>query len=1300
MDKTRGIKSNKIRSKKNKNQKNHILAIAIDEYSNGWTPLSYPVQECESLIELLIDRYDFDPHAVSRLYNDKATKELLRDELYRLPDELGRDDNLLLLFSGHGYYDEKIDEGYLVFSDAPKLKNDHEAEDVLFPFQRMVKYLNKTPACHIVFIIDSCFSGRFGQLTMKVPPADKQKENIPEEIPSRWVLTSGRKELVADNSPFAAAMREILADNRKERMLLQALYAAIRQKMSAEAAQTAYCAEIVAAEARGGEFVFRLREGLAKMETPADLLLLRQRLRQGARDYFDYLQNGRFAKLQFEEILLPEARLQRLNVEVKTKETSTSLRRALSQLWRKSKPHALLYGEGGMGKTVSCVRLWEELLEARSEETPVPIFLPLNEYNAATEAERKNRNYLYQFIAREYLDDARLTPELEDALKRLFKKQEGQATAILLLDGFNEVALDRETLTAELAEFLRRSTGVQTLIASRYDLRNQAWAQDFERLDLIDLSLAQIKAYLNRREIALPTKKELRKLLRNPMMLTLFVGSSQLANQSVGDRRISFKTRPSAKGELLHNFIEGQLAKFLLENRTRSDKEATFLWQAFLLRHLAPYLAWRMLEEGRFLIHTRKVLNPAFNIKSVVEEAYAYFSSFDFSDLYPDYEGRRAHLGFGIDPTDYDALEARNRRIRQTLGERLSLLVGEADALGFLHQNFRDYFAAVRLQRDLELAILQNRGRSPEQRSFPTSISKAPLDVYVRQLLGELEGEHTNKMEWRETSGQWQWSKGRFFLKNNLSELLEQCRGVFDRERLGFTVWNLLSIWKEQRGELSGADLSSLDFRRFSLNGLRMSRPGLAARLSGGILPRESLFPTGHSSWVMSVAISPDGQKILSGSQDRTIKMWEAQTGRLLLTLEGHTMIVMSVAFSPNGRRLASGSQDHSIRIWDAQTGKCISTLSGHTGHVNSLRFSPDSRRLVSGSRDRTICVWDAQTGSCLASLAGHSLGVNEAHFSPDGRRIVSASSDKTIGVWNARTGERLLSLEGHTHWVKSAVFSPDGKRILSGALDKTLRLWDAQSGRLLSTLEGHSSWVNSVAYDPSGSRMVSGSSDRTIKIWDTRSGRCLSTLEGHSDWVWAVAFSPDATRIVSGSQDKTIKVWDAQTGACLLSLSGHSSPVNSLGFSPDGSRMISGSSNKMLKVWDARTGKELLSFTGGSKRINSAAFSPDGNQIISGSQDKTVRIWDAQTGKALGKLEGHSSEVNSAAFSPDGRFIVSASEGDALKIWDAQTGRCLQTASNIPGLFIQECNLRELHPDSGLGEEDMRLLERYGGRL
>jgi WD40 repeat protein len=451
----------------------------------------------------------------------------------------------------------------------------------------------------------------------------------------------------------------------------------------------------------------------------------------------------------------------------------------------------------------------------------------------------------------------------------------------------------------------------------------------------------------------------------------------------------------------------------------------------------------------------------------------------------------------------------------------------------------------------------------------------------------------------------------------------------------------------------------------------------------------------GHAGKVFSVAFSPDGSRLASGSNDGTIKIWDTASGQVQRTLKGHSREVWRVAFSPDGSRLASGSDDGTIQVWDTASGQVQRTLTAHSDKIWRVAFSPDGSRLASGSADGTIKVWDVDRGQEMPKLrvnTGQAGEVWSVAFSPDGSRLAAGSADGTIKVWDAAGAQEPRTLKEHSDEVSSMAFSPDGSRLASGSWDQTVKVWDATTGQVLRTLKGHTGQVYSVAFSPDGSRLASGSDDQTIKVWDAASGRELHTLMGHTNLITSVAFSPDGSRLASGSDDQTIKVWDAAgaqeprtlkghthevgsvafsptaTGHVLQTLEGHDDWVTSVAFSPDGSRLASGSfDKKTIPVLDAITGQMGHSLEGHTKWVRSVAFSPDG-RLASGSWDETIKVWDAATGQEPRTLVGHTDGVRSVAFSRDGTRLASASNSQKIMVWDVATGQVRLTLEGHTG--------------------------------
>ena len=283
---------------------------------------------------------------------------------------------------------------------------------------------------------------------------------------------------------------------------------------------------------------------------------------------------------------------------------------------------------------------------------------------------------------------------------------------------------------------------------------------------------------------------------------------------------------------------------------------------------------------------------------------------------------------------------------------------------------------------------------------------------------------------------------------------------------------------------------------------------------------------------INELAYSSDGA-LLAVASSIGVWLYDAQTYQERAVLTCHTDGVLSVAFSPDGQTLASGSRDDTARLWDVATGTLQQTLT-HPGSVSSVAFSPDGRTLASGADGwtGTIYLWDVATGGLQSTLPSHKGGLSSVAFSPDGQTLASVGGwDALVSLWDVATGTFQQVLAGHTDltFVLSVAFSPDGS-MLAGAggwRDKTVRLWDVVTGTLQQTLTGHTDIVESVVFSPDSRTLASGSIDATVRLWDVATGTLQQTLTSHTGSVFSVAFSPDGRTLASGSGDGTVLLWN-----------------------------------------------------------------------------------------------------------------------------------------------------------------------------
>ena len=500
------------------------------------------------------------------------------------------------------------------------------------------------------------------------------------------------------------------------------------------------------------------------------------------------------------------------------------------------------------------------------------------------------------------------------------------------------------------------------------------------------------------------------------------------------------------------------------------------------------------------------------------------------------------------------------------------------------------------------------------------------------------------------------------------------------------------------------------------------------------------------------IAFSPDGRR-LALATSMGVWLYDAETFDELALLTGHKEEVNTVAFSPDGTKLASGSGFHlpgMLKLWDVETGRNIATLQVQEGSVNSVAFSPDDTKLAWAGR-----LWDVETKQQLDIL--RDKGLSNVAFSPDGKILAGTGIDaiertrtgvvklydvETGRLINTLTATQRTKLREWTKRVSSIAFSPNGQLLASGSADDgTIRLWDIKTGqntaiftakpedgssmlcvafspdgtklavgsaegiKLLEVPTGKHIYTRqhidvgkldspvyifSVAFSPDGRKLASTSWDG-VKLWDAETGQNLTTLGGHTRVVDSVAFSPDGLTLASNSVDGA-QVWDVDTGRHITTLAGSPNFVTSIAYSPDGTRLATGSANARnaehtIKLWDVETGQNLTTLQGHTDLVTTVAYSRDGTLLASGSKDKTVKLWAVSTGENIVTLQGHEKLVFSIAFSPDGTKLASGSEDTSIRLWEIPTGRTIYILGGVNSPQVQVEVLPALRPGEDINE-------------
>jgi WD40 repeat protein len=430
----------------------------------------------------------------------------------------------------------------------------------------------------------------------------------------------------------------------------------------------------------------------------------------------------------------------------------------------------------------------------------------------------------------------------------------------------------------------------------------------------------------------------------------------------------------------------------------------------------------------------------------------------------------------------------------------------------------------------------------------------------------------------------------------------------------------------------------------------------------------------GHQDTVFGVAVSADGQTFVSGSEDRTVKIWK-KDGSLVATLKGHQDNVTTVAVSADGQTIVSGSDDNTIKVW-RRNGSLVTTIKGYEDWVTEVVISADGQTIVAADRGKTVKVW-RRDGSLITIFKTHYIDTSNMTYekridynyknvsvgvSADGQTIVSGNDDKTVTVWR-RNGSFVATLIGHQDWVNKVAISADGQTIVSGSDDKTVKVW-RRDGSLIATLVGHQAPITGVRVSADGQVIVSGSDDKTVKVW-RKDGSLIATLTGgHHSSIYQlnVGVSADGRTIVSGSGDKTVKVWrDTSPTTTILG--------RVVGVSGDGQTIVAENNGKTVKVWqqDGSLSTNLINHKDFGTVLGMSA---DGQTIVAKNDDKTVKVWQPD-GSLISTLIKNDRRNNSrVGVSADGQTIVVGSDY-SVTVW-RRNGSFITTLSGYQAPFAK----------------------------
>lgn len=1007
------------------------------------------------------------------------------------------------------------------------------------------------------------------------------------------------------------------------------------------------------------------------------------------------------------------------------KNTRKTFQEAVQNLWGTSKSkHAVVIGEGGMGKTTSFLTLWKNLLSSNAK-MPIPIYIALQDYNR--EKPERRRDFIWHKIIRDY----RPVEDDIQQLEKLFNHNEKKniPSFVLLLDGFNEVNIVDKALIDNLVDFTELDS-VQILISSRYDVTISL--PGFHKLYLEDLTNQQIQDFMQEEGEAFDEHllQEI-PLLRNPMMLTLYCAAEKEMQTDPDSSHYPFIRPPRYKAEIFYNYFMSQQSR--LDKRpgsTPSDKALHYLY----LHHLLPRIGYDMEMNHLFKLSDEELWK-------IIEAELEKYRQRKFIQSHEVICNAMPQIGKLLEPNDENVTTAIRILREGKIAITEKLFGGEA-----IHQDYRAYFAAAYMKTSLETFL--KTGDIIHVEYFQEHL----LAPHLRKMLGELTGEPRRRPVLKDgyQSGE--------LSETLLDRILDLLRANPPKPCSDYTLLNVIEILKDTRKDLSDTNLSCLDLRHVMLNNVRLGHyESCGANVSGSLVNTSAFLPQWHERWVNAVCYSPDGKKFLSAGEDGIVKEWNTISGECVATYGEALSAAACVCYSPDGKKIAVGYKDEMIREWGITDQKdYLETYAGHEGEITSVCYSLDGTYLFSHSTDGTSKQWETESGECLITFEGHTGSVPFIVNPKDQSQIASGSDDGTIRIWNIEFGEckEVLGIFKLTQQaldeLKRVIFKltaqsleelnadkdlPDEIRVedlwfledkefimedafltaiseqiekeqaeqheaiilkharhqdipdkIAEALNALIEQKFTTEKTFLTAVEEHigeegfekyhelvlkyallSEGITALAYSSDGKKLVAGSKDATIREWDVQRGTCLHVYKGHLDSIASVCYNADRSKIFSSASsdpestlDTSIKAWDMNTGEEVRTFQEHERGVNALSYNPKAKTLVSASYDNTIKEWDLRSGECIRTYRSYPRAISCVQYSRDGKTLISGNPPGTIKRWNKETGKCLQVYQGISQGNPFVRFSADEQYIFLIGDDGVYEKWGTETGECL----------------------------------------
>ena len=810
---------------------------------------------------------------------------------------------------------------------------------------------------------------------------------------------------------------------------------------------------------------------------------------------------------------------------------------------------------------------------------------------------------------------------------------------LLLLDGFNEVAPQkRKDIGKDIAKWANNWPGIQIITTSRSDVCSFVHIRDnYYKIPLQPLKQDTVNDYLKRWGLPTPNKRQLG-ILSLPLMLTLYAQTEKAINPIDNDTRgFQLYRRSNSEGSIIWNYLQREIGRYL--------EDINDVVKCVLSTELvAPQIAWHMQKDSVSSLDEQLFWQ-------YIDDAYEAIIDLDKKNL-------PLHIQRVLRKSKIDLPS--KEELLCFIEDELRLFIRKDESYSLMHQQFRDALAAIHL-----INVTYRSSELPNE-------WKTPIDPYVMSFVADIASKEEADRVW------------------------EQNRR--DPSKSDVATINMLELQKRKRKyNFSDLDFSDLDLCNISLfpykdpNSMVLRIPHDCSLNKGMSVSEKTFFPEGHSGGITAIAITDDGKRCVSGSIDKSLRVWDINTGEII-QLKGHQDKITAVAITPDGKRCASLSSDYTLRVWDIDSKTCLDCLDFYPRFERIAMTSKGDR--VIAVQASSIFVWnigssekdksyyisvpslmhfaafpDANKCVCVSGITDPKFlrldlesGKSEELFRPKGKLHVIAISDdgkrclchyagNTLAVFDFETGF-FKELRGSEKLYAFPIAFNGNKVITLSTQRNSVILWDLESD-VYKDYKGLAEDIKILSFTPNGEKCVCGSVEGSLFLLDFKTGS-YKKFQGHIDTISALAISTNGERLVSGSMDCSLRVWDLEVESLYGELIGYNSSIETLNVTPNGERLICGLSSGVFYVWDldSKTVKRILSEFG--RVIGPVAVSTDGEILHVGYRNGTLCNWAIETGEL--KKNKHPKGLSAIVFSQDVKKCAVLFSDNLISILNMET--------------------------------------------